>query len=272
MDLDCAYGSDCKSLDTPLTSKDEANHNIEITTSAQQQSGGQVGISYSVCMVSSSVGKRKLEDLIDESTIGSWPSSSSVLESPVKRIKQDKQVWNHGGGKRVISSCYLKFNTKDGSKQIETRIMLDTGATVSVCDPKFMSKHRIPYSRRENPINLSSADGTLIEGAGKYVTRSTDLVIRDKIRHGYRVAPITCEVFPLEQNIDMIVGMDWVNQNVELLNIKANRNGAPIDEIIKFNDDVPVEDEVIEITKQVEWDRLFEDEEVLHIATIQIQF
>ena len=149
-------------------------------------------------------------------------------------------------------------------------MLIDSGAEVCVCAPELMDKYKIPYRKRLDPTPIGSADGTLIEGAGKYVTRETQLLIRDKKAHGYRVAPIQCEVFNVDRRADIIVGMDWLEQFGKNLSFEALREKRPVEDIITFRDDLSLEDEVIEIKMQYQYDQLVE--EAINIAMISVTF
>ena len=133
-----------------------------------------------------------------------------------------------------------------------------------------MDKYKIPYRKRLDPTPIGSADGTLIEGAGKYVTREIQLLIRDKKAHRYRVAPIQCEVFNIDGKADIIVGMDWLEQFGKNLSFEAIREKKPVEDIITFRDDLPLEDEVTEIKTQYQYDQLVE--EAINIVMISVTF
>jgi hypothetical protein len=133
-----------------------------------------------------------------------------------------------------------------------------------------MQKYQLPYYRKVKPSSLRLADGSEAGGdAGKFLTQGFNLMIRDKSKHGYRVTPILCEICTLDMPADVLVGMDWIEQNIRLIDIDANFKNRK-DEVLTWKDHVTLDEEVIEITTQAQYDQLID--EALHIVMISISF
>ena len=113
-------------------------------------------------------------------------------------------------GNRFIFDAHVVFNEADKSRSVTLRIMADTGATCSVFDASFVERNNIPWRRRKVPVRIVSASGTPIPKAGEAFTHDCSVVVKDSGLKLDRVVPFATEIFDLEEDIDLILGMDWL--------------------------------------------------------------
>jgi hypothetical protein len=133
-----------------------------------------------------------------------------------------------------------------------------------------MQKYQLPYYRKIKPSALRLAHGSNVGGdAGKFLSRGFNLMIRDKLKHGYRVTPVLYEILKLDMPANILVGIDWIERNVRLIDVDANFQNRK-DEVLTWKDNVTLKDEVVEITTQAQYDQLID--KAMHIAMISVSF
>ena len=68
---------------------------------------------------------------------------------------------------------------------------------------------------------------------------------------------------------DILVGLDWIQRNTKKIDMEADEEKR-YDEVLKQKDNVTLEDEVVEVTTQAQYDQLMD--EAMHIAMISVSF
>ena len=99
--------------------------------------------------------------------------------------------------------------------------MLDSGAEMGVIDSKLIEKYSIPVQLHKSLTKITEANGVPIPGTGKQVVENTTMAIRDPTASGVRMTSPQFEVFTLDDDAPIILGMDWMIENIEALNIQA---------------------------------------------------
>jgi hypothetical protein len=76
--------------------------------------------------------------------------------------------------------------------QCEGNFLVDSGCTGAIMNSEFVFQHKLPWVKRAEPVKVTSADGTPIEGAGvKYTT------------------PFTMRIGQLERGISGYLPIEW---------------------------------------------------------------
>jgi Retrotransposon gag protein/Aspartyl protease len=214
-DLDLYTGMDCKSFlpcqvktKADIENRKKRKHGCDETEVVSEGSseGFSKGFSSSLnCSVLSS-GKARVSRMIIEDDF-------SLTES-CKRTKTDEVLVFHTKSKavsnRIIVPVRLLWAVEGNSKQryvIKVQAMLDTGAEMSVIDPKLIQEYGIPVQPRKSITTITGANGVPIPGAGKQVVESTTMAIRDPTARGERITSPHFEVFTLDE-APIILGMD----------------------------------------------------------------
>ena len=148
--------------------------------------------------------------------------------------------------------------------------MIDTEAESSAIDPRFIAKCGIPIEKRKIHAKITTADGAIIKGARQQVVHHSIIRIRDPTVHGYRVSKPKFEVFNLYDCASIILGMDWIMENIAVLGMKPLYED-PL-RVLEWNMDVKIKKQVHEVRTQAQWDRLVSDNDTVHVALLSAYF
>jgi hypothetical protein len=147
-------------------------------------------------------------------------------EAPLpKHGKTEAPLPKHG--KRLFIRAILHWVNEHGkNRQCEGIFLVDSGCTGAIMNSEFVVQHKLPWVKRAEPVRVTGADGTPIEGAGvKYTTPLT-------MRIGYHQEEISWEIGQLEKGISGYLSIEWLtNHNPEVAGArKADANsGAEIE-------------------------------------------
>src|SRR5690606_23157867 len=129
---------------------------------------------------------------------------SKKLHSPLTPAGADpRQLLVPLIGPRPIHTFTLQVR----EREIEVRILIDTGSSIPILSEGFVKKNEIPVRVHTKPIIVRRVDGTRISSAGKYHTP------RYRLRYEDHAEVIAFEVFELEEGIDGILPAWWVEKH-----------------------------------------------------------
>ena len=120
--------------------------------------------------------------------------------------------------------------------------MIDTSAEVSVFNISLVKKYALPWERRAKPIYKLNANNSVAQKGGKCKIREITLQAKDYCLGEIKSMSIATETMDFKEKYSLILGMDWIRQHVEKINI-LNLSS-------KFASKV----DAFECTEEKEWD------------------
>ena len=110
--------------------------------------------------------------------------------------------------KRMFIQAKLSWTDQYGRhKTHEARLLLDCGCSGPILNKDFVWKTKVPWTRREVPISVLTADGEPMKEAGERY--SPDLIMRI----GHHQEELSWEVATLEEGIDGYLPVGWLQQH-----------------------------------------------------------
>jgi hypothetical protein len=111
-------------------------------------------------------------------------------------------------GKRLFIKAILHWVDKHGkNRQCEGTFLVDSGCTGAIMNSEFVFLHKLPWVKRAEPVRVTGADGSAIEGAGeKYTTPLT-------MRIGHHQEEISWEIGQLEKGISGYLPIEWLTKH-----------------------------------------------------------
>jgi hypothetical protein len=111
-------------------------------------------------------------------------------------------------GKRLFIKAILHWENEYGkNRQCEGTFLVDSGCTGVIMNLEFVSQHKLPWVKRTEPVKVTGADGSAIEGAGvKYTTPLT-------MRIGHHQEEISWEIGQLEKGISAYLPIEWLTKH-----------------------------------------------------------
>jgi hypothetical protein len=111
-------------------------------------------------------------------------------------------------GKRLFIQALLFWkNQYSKNRQCQGKFLIDSGCTGAILNAEFVAAHKLPWVRRECPVEVRSADGTPIEDAGsKYSTPLT-------MRIGHHQEEVSWEIGKLEKSISGYLPVEWLTKH-----------------------------------------------------------
>ena len=97
--------------------------------------------------------------------------------------------------------------------------LIDTGAKVSVFDISFVEKYDLPWERRSKPIRILNTDNSVARRGGRCRVREITLHAKDCRAGEIRLMSIVTETMDFKEKYSLVLGMDWMRQHVEKINI-----------------------------------------------------
>ena len=176
------------------------------------------------------------------------PKLVPVATDPEVRAtsKSPKTVVLNPNKKCLLLQMNVTWDYFGVKKSVPVKALIDTGAEVSVFDIGFVERNLLPWRRREEPLRMLSADGSEFKRAGKF--RVIDLALEGTdIRTGKtRSFPLATETMDFKDRADMILGWDWLHENVKAIHTK--------DLGLEFGAEV----DLVEVTDQKGWEAVTE--------------
>jgi hypothetical protein len=131
------------------------------------------------------------------------------VEAPLpKQSKTEAPLPKHG--KRLFIRAILHWVNEYGkNRQCEGNFLVDSGCTGAIMNSEFVFQHKLPWVKRPDPVKVTGADGTPIEGAGeKYTTPLT-------MRIGHHQEDISWEIGQLERGISGYLPIEWLTTSAK---------------------------------------------------------
>jgi hypothetical protein len=134
------------------------------------------------------------------------PRQIEVKDAPRQMEAKDAPLPKHG--KRLFIQASLFWQNEYGrNRQCQGKFLIDSGCTGAILNAEFVATHKMPWVRRENPVEVRSADGTPIEDAGsKYSTPLT-------MRIGHHQEEVSWEIGKLERGISGYLPVEWLTKH-----------------------------------------------------------
>jgi hypothetical protein len=151
----------------------------------------------------STLRKRKADDSPRE---GQKSKHSKQKDAPRQIKAKDAPLPKHG--KRLFIQASLFWQNEYGrNRQCQGKFLIDSGCTGAILNAEFVAAHKMPWVRRECPVEVRSADGTPIEDAGsKYSTPLT-------MRIGHHQEEVSWEIGKLEKGISGYLPVEWLTKH-----------------------------------------------------------
>jgi hypothetical protein len=109
----------------------------------------------------------------------SMVSAQSHDDSPLSKRFKGENVLSFRrkaklDGRRIIVPAKLDWQSPlgKGTRRVDVKVMIDTGAEISAIDPKFIDACSIPTEKRKVHAKITTADGAIIKGAGQQVVHN----------------------------------------------------------------------------------------------------
>jgi hypothetical protein len=127
-------------------------------------------------------------------------------DAPHRIEVKDAPLPKHG--KRLFIQASLFWQNEYGrNRQCQGKFLIDSGCTGAILNAEFVAAHKMPWVRRESPVEVRSADGTPIEDAGsKYSTPLT-------MRIGHHQEEVSWEIGKLEKGISGYLPVEWLTKH-----------------------------------------------------------
>jgi hypothetical protein len=111
-------------------------------------------------------------------------------------------------GKRLFIRAILHWVNEYGqNRQCEGNFLVDSGSTGAIMNSEFVFQHKLPWVKRAEPVRVTGADGSPIEGAGvRYTTPLT-------MRIGHHQEEISWEIGQLEKGISGYLPIEWLTKH-----------------------------------------------------------
>jgi hypothetical protein len=111
-------------------------------------------------------------------------------------------------GKRLFIRAILHWVNEYGqNRQCKGNFLVDSGCTGAIMNSEFVFQHTLPWVKREEPVRVTGADGSPIEGAGvRYTTPLT-------MRIGHHQEEISWEIGQLEKGISGYLPIEWLTKH-----------------------------------------------------------
>jgi hypothetical protein len=111
-------------------------------------------------------------------------------------------------GKRLFIRAILHWVNEYGqNRQCEGNFLVDSGCTGAIMNSEFVFQHKLPWVKRAEPVRVTGADGSPIEGAGvRYTTPLT-------MRIGHHQEEISWEIGQLEKGISGYLPIEWLTKH-----------------------------------------------------------
>jgi hypothetical protein len=129
------------------------------------------------------------------------------VDAPLpKQSKTEAPLPKHG--KRLFIRAILHWVNEYGkNRQCEGNFLVDSGCTGAIMNSEFVFQHKLPWVRRPDPVKVTGADGTPIEGAGEKYTEPLTM------RIGHHQEDISWEIGRLERGISGYLPIEWLTKH-----------------------------------------------------------
>jgi hypothetical protein len=147
-------------------------------------------------------------------------AGGELAEAPLpKHGKTEAPLPKHG--KRLFIRAILhRVNEYGKNRQCEGNFLVDSGCTGAIMNSEFVVQHKLPWVRRPDPVKVTGADGTPIEGAGERHTKPLTM------RIGYHQEEISWEIGQLEKGISGYLPIEWLTKhNPEVAGARKANSG-----------------------------------------------
>jgi len=118
----------------------------------------------------------------------------------------------------------ISWNYLGQLKELLFDALVDTGADCSVFDIDFVERQLLPWTRREKPVCIRGINGSLCKRSGKVQVKGLQIQVPDLKTGQMKKTSLQTEVMTFGDkqlnSFPLILGIDWIQANIEKIDIR----------------------------------------------------